>query len=722
MSMTVERLAFALKNIESDQWAKFEQLASSYLASEFPELRTRASMSGDGGRDAELFATGIKPRVATQFSLRKDWSQKITQTKQRITETAPETVCLIYVTNQKIGADSDELKASFLQDGIALDIRDGSWFLDRLHSSPARLAAAEDFARSVVDPLLPSGQFETKSAQTLSSGEAETALLFLEMQMLDGQKEYGLTKASFDSLVKAALRNTNTAARMSRSDVHSAVSAFLPQHEPSRISAQVDGALLRLQRGPVRYRSDGDQFHLRDDERDQLQNSASEVGLLKSDFEAELLEGLTGPSTTVLSNRATELARIGRQSVESYLMRKGEQFARVVTSESYVRVDETTLKNAIAERCNVSGVKVSASEMALVERGLHALLASPGDRAAKYISLITDSYTLFSFLQATPDVQKVSQKMFARADLWLDTSVVLPLLAEIVDPESDRVFTRIFKESKSLGIKLQITPGVVEEIERHINKCRVFINNSQWKGKVPYLYSRFVFAGKRDASFAGWLENFAGHVSPEEDVAEYLWQNHGIEVDSVGPFGDLSRDLVLHIEEAWRSLHARRGGDEFDVAANRLAIHDAENYLNIINSRVTQVGKSALGYTTWWVTLQSSARDVFEGIPYDLRREVKGSPVLSVDFLVRYLAMGPRREQVDGASVAVGTTYVGDILESLPMDLITAARTIRAQHSHLEEKVIRRRIRENLNIEREREGSMDRGGLNSFADLARRAY
>ncbi|MBX9459900.1 MAG: hypothetical protein KL785_00825 [Brevundimonas sp.] len=722
MTMTVERLAFALKSVESDQWAKFEQLASSYLASEFPDLRTRASMSGDGGRDAEFFAADIKPRVAIQFSLRKDWSEKIKQTKTRIKETAPETVFLIYVTNLRIGAAADGVKADLLQEGIALDVRDGSWFLDRLHSSPARASAAEDFAREVVDPLLPSPSIETKSQQVLSSTEAETALLFLEMQMLDGQKEYGLTKGSFDSLVRAALRNTTTASRMSRADVHAAVAGFLPQHEAGRLSAQVDGALLRLQRGPVRYRSDGDEFHLRDEERDRLQSSASEVGLLKSEFEEELVEGLTNLSPGTSPARAAELALIGRKCVEAYLMRKGEQFARVVTSEVYVGVDDTTLKNVLAERCSTERVKVSGAEIGLIERALAALLASPGERAAKYISLITDSYTLFSFLQATPDVQKVSQKMFSRADLWLDTSVVLPLLAEIADPEADRVFTRIFRESKSLGIKLRVTPGVVEEVERHINKCRVFVNNAQWRGKVPYLYSRFAFAGKRDASFSGWLENFAGHESPEEDVAEYLWQNHGIEVESVPPFDDISHDLVLHVEEAWRSLHSRRGDDEFEMVSNRLAIHDAENYLNVINSRVTQVGKSALGYTTWWVTLQSSARDILEGIPDDLRREVKGSPVLSVDFLVRYLAMGPRRDQVDGTTLTVGTTYVGDILESLPMDLIAAARAIRAQHSHLEEQVIRRRIRENLNMERAKEGKMDRGGMNSFADLARRTY
>lgn len=723
MTITADRLAFALKNLESDQWAKFETLASAYLAAELPDLRTRASMSGDGGRDAELFAHEVKPRVAVQFSVRKDWETKVKETRARIEKTAPGTTLLIYVTNQKIGAASDDLKASMMGDGLALDVRDRSWFTERLHSNVARAAAATEFSASVVDPLLASAGIETKSIAGLSSNEADTALLFLEMQMLDGQREYGLTKASFDSLVKAALKNTSTSNRLKRSDVHAAVSAFLPHHQAGTVSAQVDGALLRLQKGPVRFRKDEDEFHLREAERDRLQNVASAIGLLKSDFEAEVaLEIEASKVASQISTGSEILARIGRECVESYLMRKGEQFARAVTSEDTIIIDELTMKDVVASQFNKYKQKTTALEMNLVEITVAAVLANPGGAAAKYISTITDSYTLFAFLQATPDVQKVSQKMFAKADLWLDTSVVLPLMAEIADPEFDQVLSKICNEAKSLGIKLKVTNGVVEEIERHINKCRVFINQNKWVGKTPYLYSRFVFAGKKDASFSGWLENFAGHFQPEEDIAEYLWQRHGIEVAEVGEFENLSQELIEHVEEAWRALHSRRGDAEFEMVSNRLALHDSENYLNVVNSRVSQVGKSSLGYTTWWVTLQSSARDVLAGIPSNLKREVKGSPILSVDFLVRYLAMGPRRDQVGDTGFSVGVTYVGEILESLPVELVAAARSIRAQHSHLEEHVIRRRIRESLNQEREKEGVIDKGGMTSFADMARRIY
>jgi hypothetical protein len=140
--MITNRLQLALDRLASSDWARLEKLASAFLATEFDGLRTVASPSGDGGRDAELFSPEGEPKVVAQYSVAADWRGKINATVRRIKATLPEALILIYVTNKLIGADADDLKKTLrVKHGLALDVRDRSWFCDRVLESQAGSAS-----------------------------------------------------------------------------------------------------------------------------------------------------------------------------------------------------------------------------------------------------------------------------------------------------------------------------------------------------------------------------------------------------------------------------------------------------------------------------------------------------------------------------------------------------------------------------------------------------
>ena len=164
-----------------------------------------ATYSGDGGRDGDLFSPDGTPSVAIQYSLRKDFPAKIRQTIKRIHESFPEVSVLVYLTNQVIGASADKLRIDARNQGVFLDIRDITWFADRANTTPNRSVAADELAQVIADPLL-NRVYERKNAgQVFTRQEAYTALTFLELQFSDDKREKGLTKSSFDALVRAAL-------------------------------------------------------------------------------------------------------------------------------------------------------------------------------------------------------------------------------------------------------------------------------------------------------------------------------------------------------------------------------------------------------------------------------------------------------------------------------------------------------------------------------------
>lgn len=230
--MKSEQFRSALRSMESGAWEDFEKLSSAFLTVEYMNLRTMASNSGDGGRDAELFCADGHSDVAFQYSIRHDWKEKIRETVDRILIKFPSIRILVYVTNQLIGALADSLKREALQKGMTLDVRDINWFVERCETDLSRQSASALIVRKyAIDRLSISNAFDI-GEDSLSSEETKAALLYLGLQWENDNSDKGLTKMSFDALVRAALRDTDSSSRLKRQDIHKFVKEALPSHDP----------------------------------------------------------------------------------------------------------------------------------------------------------------------------------------------------------------------------------------------------------------------------------------------------------------------------------------------------------------------------------------------------------------------------------------------------------------------------------------------------------
>ena len=89
--------------------------------------------------------------------------------------------------------------------------------------------------------------------------------------------------------------------------------------------------------------------------------------------------------------------------------------------------------------------------VALVETAAFALLGDESALVKAYLHGLADSYTLFAFLRETPDVQRAVVKMFSHGELWLDTTVLLPLFAEILLPEDRKAVHAVVLGGRRCG-------------------------------------------------------------------------------------------------------------------------------------------------------------------------------------------------------------------------------------------------------------------------------
>ena len=728
MPITTERFGSALRNLDSTQWRPFERLANVFLADEFPNLRPVSGLSGDGGADALLFEVEDDPSTIVQYSVRVDFGNKINQTCERIKKTFPNVRVLVYVTNQPIDSKSVELRRDARKNyGLHLDPRGLDWLITVRNSSSSTMAEAEELARLVVDPMVSnSNQMINGQAPALDDLEMKAAFIYLRLQWEDDTREKGLTRLCFEAIVRSVLRDTTSEDRMARSEVHAQVAKLLPGQNERLLKEHVNGALGRLDKKYIRHWRKPDEFCLTWEERVRLASRIVDLAELDKTLRGHLRAALeTSASEADISLKVGDINNLVdscRSMIEEILLSRGEAFAVAVSRDHGTDVRPADIEAVVSAVASKSRTRLALPEHILAAT-LQAILVSPPAEIKKYLRGLADTYTLFAFMRETPDVQSAVVKVFAEGDIWLDTSVVLPILAEeLLEPE-DRAHSEMFSAAKSCGLNLYASDGVIEELATHVNKCRAWLRASFREGahgSPPFLLNSHRLAGRNDADFEAWLENFCGD-NPEVDLIDYLGEEHGIENRSLTEYVNRA-DIRLRAaaSEAWHEnrehkerRRAQLGIPPMDAATrDRLVNHDVENYVGIIVRREEKRERtSPFGYRSWWLTLDGTAFRVREKIAAFVEGKVPASPAISPDFMLNYLAIGPIRNRISKKRVESLPLMLNmSVLDAVPPDLLDLADELRAKLSDLSPRIVRRKIRETLEDARRLLGPVGKAG------------
>ncbi len=714
--MRRERFELALERLTAEQWAAFESLASTFLAAEYPALRTLACSSGDKGRDGILFSPEDEPATVLQYSVTVHWERKILDTVGVLDKNGIKARALIYATNQVIGPAADSVRISLRNDhNLALDVRDRSYFLDRVNSSDQAAAAAEALARLLVDPLLAEKGLVPKTTSPLTRDEAEAALMYLALQLRDDTTEKGLTKLAFDALVRSALRGTSPQARISKSGIVERIQLTVPDHS-AEVATYSDAALKRLiERGIVRYSAVDDTYSLSRDERVRAEARVAEYALMEAELDREIstvLARLRSFAGLEPADPPVADVHLVRQILSKALLAQGETFVATVHDG---RLSTFSIAEMRALAATELGVAADATTTEPAQTAIiltvESVLVQPKEVVRKFLRGLANSHTLLSLVKVTPNVQMAIVKMFSEGELWLDTSICLPLFAELLLPAGERRFGTLLAAGREAGLRLYVTPGVVEEVERHMNRARWCATTmSPWIGSFPFLYSAYLWSGRPLAEFTTWLSMYRGPGRPEADVAEALKEEFGIEVHALEV--ELETATVEEraaVHEVWCEIHRKRRSDN-DLAI-RLATHDLENYLGVVRRR-KRASESSLGYTTWWLTLDRVAYRLNDRVADRLGVKVFDSPALSPDFLVNYLSLGPiRRHLAAGTDYSLPLMLDLSITEDTPAELVDAARAAVEGMSELPDRVVRQRVRDALDANRVRQGIIGSSGI-----------
>jgi len=722
--MNIKLFGLALDKLRSSDWEHFEKLASSFLLADFPSLRTMANPCGDGGRDAELFSCKTNQTVAIQYSVAKDWKSKINDTIKRLQEKFPDRKILIYMTNQVIGAQADPLRSDFMKKSLILDIRDRNWFLERHNIDDLKISAAEEIVDTIARPYLIGEQIIEKKSYSLTSQEARAALLYLGLQWKDNVTEKGLTKLSYEALIRASLRHTNSEKRIKRERIYENVQQYLPSTNIEIIKRYIDNALARLTKRYIRHWQKYDEFCLTHEEVLRINDKLADYELEENQFTEEIRENciLLREEYTKLSEKdVSDITLRVKRILNQFLLDRGESFASSVISGDLKLIGFDKLRDFIFNDIEQHNPKENIAYKIpdIISEIVFKILTEPTDITQKYLRCLSDSYTLFAFLRETPDVQSATKKLFSHGEIWLDTTVLLPLFAEtLLDCDSQKRFSWLFRMISDAGVSLKITPGVATEIITHMNHSAACARYKpfEWKGRIPFLYLQYLKSGRNPSKFYIWLELFRGNERPEDDIADYLKQNFKIVRKSLKEQSmSVERKLRWAVERLWAEAHKNRrsnGQLNFDEEiTNQLIQHDVENYLGVIALR-NHEEQSEFGYKYWWLTMDSISWQIRDKIKEEFKEKTPPSPLISLDFLVNNFAFGPNRKTIS-RNIEQRLPIMFDlyIFEFLPKEFLEIAKNVREENQELPEHVIRRKVRDACDKARRRFGYFTKQGL-----------
>lgn len=526
--------------------------------------------------------------------------------------------------------------------------------------------------------------------------------------------------------MRSVLMDTDKDHRMKKEQLFSTVKSLVPPDPTHRVDELIQSAIDRLKKRFIRHYTKEEEYCLTHEESERVKGYRGELAVAEAELQIEINHLIQ--TTLAAQQREADIKALAiraRRILEHVLYSRAEAFACAVLEGSMANFANVTLKDVVLRDISRNPPARGSAEAdpELVGMLVREILKSKTEEIQRYLRDLSNAYTLMGFLKATPDVQNAIKKIFSHGEIYLDTTVLLPLLAEeLIDPEQ-REFQRILNIASQAGIEFFVTGGVLEELSSHISRALMYFRKtfSVWEGGIPFIYEAYIRTGANPDEFARWIENFMGEIRPAEDLGTFLRERFGVQGTSLEPEVEKAPEELRHaVDQIWYDIHKdrreRHGRNVDQLTLIRLAKHDTENYVGVLQKRKTETS-SPLGYSAWWLTFDRLALSVPGTLKSKYNIPAPPSPVLSIDFLAQCLALGSMRPKVSKQDAQLVPLMIEPrIVQFLTKELLDEAQAIRKQMEGTPERVISRKVRDYLDAARQRMGPIAARGVETFYD------
>ena len=664
-SMAVDRVHPELIEIALDkvEGFAFERFACDFLSS--VEGRNFVPLGGvhDGGADGvesrELYESD-KAQTFYQFTRQANHRDKIRKTVARLKKFGRSPQVLVYLTTRQVPHIDKEEDLLTEELKIIIRIRDKKYITSHVNDSSGTVASYLNHLSHYTDFL---GTIGHRSTSDNSDHVADPSVfVFLQHEVANRLGNRKLIHSITDTLILWALRDTDPDKEkfLTRDQIHACISAAFPWSN-SFINRHLNDRLEKLRtRGvqgrEIRWYRKEKKFCLPFETRESIKAENVEDEALRIEF----LDELKLKASEYFESDDSEyeiLSHMALRTIEMVFERQGLMLSHFITDDE--ETDGPLVVSDCIEKLIVdSHIHTNRIEdyRDCIERLVCSVFydSSPTQRA--FLLHLARTYILLFTLKAEPRIVEYFSSMGSSFNLFVGSDIIVKALSERYLKEGDQVVRNMLKAASSIGMKLNLSSSVLEEVYTHVRNTNYeFVNHFAdieprvTREIVRYsdkILVRAYFYAKFEGLVSGWKKYIGQFISyknistpaGQDEIKRYLASEYGLKVVEndeleavvdMDKVNDLSRTLLEHDEKENEQLAKNGALLVYGIYGIRKKYHESNN-------------GTAFGYSTWWLTNQTR----IQRHTYELVKANFSKYIMRPEFVLNFLSIAPSCEQV----------------------------------------------------------------------------
>ncbi|GAA3553144.1 hypothetical protein [Snuella lapsa] len=670
MELTINKEEFKYALSEFGKGEIFEEFAHSFLSQVIGDEFIPVGGTKDRGIDGSLrlYSRATYPTFIYQISTELGYEQKIQGSIEKLNKNGVKTDRLIYVTGRKINQKNKIEDNFFAKNNITLTIFDVEWFASNVTNDERLILLYNSYIESNIH------QFRKPQKEYIVGNYIKDPRLyvFMRQQFNTKNNDEEIEKKLADSLILYALEGTASEAKTFKNleqikqDVAQYVK-FNPKSVYTTIEKQLD-VLSSKPNQQINYHSKEDAYCLPYQTRLILNERDIEETHIHSSFKEQTLEQLKKYLKDV-NVKATNVLSLIESTVHKIYHKQGIEFSSFIIDGQSREILEVALPEIVGQVVDESHIKMKNKES--VKKALLMTIRNIAYNGTteqnEYLKRLSYTYNMMFMLRWDPHLASAFQKLASQLKIYVGTSILIPAISEIDLEPSKRRYWSLLEGAHIAGVQLTINETILNELVNHFGMIRHKYKTQYKNVEEFYLESeintmyvdeiliRAYFYSKSRGNvqkFNDFIDNFAhpNLYNAHRDLKEFLHDEFHIEYENTSEIEKKidDKDLSLLTEKLTEMKNSK---ERAATDASLMLMVYKQREINKEEDR-----KSVFGYKTWWLSKDIYTYKAIQDV-FNTRYTV--NCYMRSDFLFNYIAMAPKKKEIDNMFKEVFPSLLG---------------------------------------------------------------
>ena len=660
--------------------------------------------SKDKGIDGSirLYSRKTHPTFIYQISTELGYVQKIQSSFEKLVRNQVNLDRFFYVTGRKINQKNTIEDNFFAKNKVTLTIFDVEWFASNVTNDERLIILYNSYIESNIH------QFRKPEKELIVGNYIKDPRLYVFMRQQFNSKNNNdeIETKLADSLILYALEGTASETKTFKNaiQIKNDVAQYV-KFNPKSVYDTIDKQLNVLSSKPkqINYHSKEDAYCLPYQTRLILHERDIEETYIYNSFQVQTLDQLRGYLKDE-KIKATKVLSLIEATVHKIYHQQGIEFASFIIDGQSREILEVALPDIVGQVVDESHIKMANKES--VKKALLMTIRNMAyngtDEQNEYLKRLSYTYNMMFMLRWDPHLASAFQKLASQLKIYVGTSILIPALSEINLEASKRRYWNLLEGAHSAGVQLTINQTILDELVGHFYMIRQ--NYKTLYKDIEYFYLeseintmyideiliRAYFYSKRRGNvkkFNDFIDNFAhpNLHNAHRDLKEFLNDEFHIEFEDTTVVEKKINDRELEALTE-KLAEMKNSKDRASTDAKLMLMVYKQRELNKEEDR-----KSVFGYKTWWLSKDiytyKAIQDVF-GTRYNVNCYMRS------DFLFNYIAMAPKKKEIDNMFKEVFPSLLGvNLSYHMPKEICSSVNKALNEHKAKSPTMIRRAVR-----------------------------